>query len=180
MKPTTITLSAVALAAALGACALPGGNATAGSATATSGTITKVVDGDTVRVRPAAGGATIKVRVLGIDAPESSSLRYGRPDCGGAQAKSFARRQLPVGTAVTLRTDPTQDRRDRYGRLLAYVDLRGGGSMQLTMLRAGWAEVYVFDRPFRRLRSFRAAQAQARHAHRGVWKLCGGEFHRAA
>ena len=79
---------------------------------------------------------------------------------------------------MRLRTDPTQATYDRYGRLLAYVDLVGGGSMNANMIRAGWANVYVYNGvPFQRVRPFRRAQAQARTAYRGVWRRCGGDFH---
>ena len=54
---------------------------------------------------------------------------------------------------MRLRTDPTQATYDRYGRLLAYVDLVGGGSMNANMIRAGWANVYVYNGvPFQRVR----------------------------
>ena len=82
---------------------------------------------------------------------------------------------------MRLRTDPTQDTYDRYGRLLAYVDLRdGSGSMNAAVIRKGWAKVYVYDNvPFQRVRPFRRAQRSARSADRGVWGLCNGSFHRA-
>jgi endonuclease YncB( thermonuclease family) len=45
---------------------------------------------------------------------------------------------------VTLVTDPTQDRFDRDGRLLAYAIRRGGLDLNRAQLRRGWAEVYVY------------------------------------
>jgi micrococcal nuclease len=136
-----------------------------------SGRITRVVDGDTVEV-----GATT-VRLIGIDTPESK--KPGTPvECGALAATRFAERFR--GRRVRLRTDPTQDTYDRYGRLLAYVDLRdGSGSVNAAQLRAGWAKVYVYGGvPFQRVRSFRRVQATARRADRGVWGRCGGDFHR--
>ena len=149
----------VALPALLALLALP----SAGSAA----TITRVVDGDTVKV-----GRTT-VRLIGIDTPEV----YFGVECGGPQASAYAKRF--EGRRVRLRTDPTQSTYDRYGRLLAYVDLVGGGSMNANMIRAGWANVYVYDGvPFERVHSFRNAQTRARAADRGVWRRCGGDFHR--
>jgi micrococcal nuclease len=82
---------------------------------------------------------------------------------------------------VTLLTDPSQDRIDRYGRLLAYAIRRGGLDLNLAQLRRGWAEVYVYEHnPFGRLRAYRRAQRAARHADRGVWRRCGGDFHTPA
>jgi endonuclease YncB( thermonuclease family) len=81
------------------------------------------------------------------------------------------------GVRVRLTTDPTQDLFDAFGRLLAYVTRRGGTNLEVAQLRAGWAKVFVFDRPFRQLRRFRAAQGRARRGDRGVWSRCGGDFH---
>jgi micrococcal nuclease len=82
------------------------------------------------------------------------------------------------GTPVRLETDPSQDRVDRYGRLLAYVRLPDGRLAEEAQLAAGWATVYVFaGRPVARDASFRRAQAGARAAGRGVWGRCGGRFH---
>jgi endonuclease YncB( thermonuclease family) len=83
------------------------------------------------------------------------------------------------GRRVTLTTDPSQDTVDRYGRLLAYVTTRSGVNLAVAQLAAGWAKVYVFRRAFRQVRRFRAASARARSGRRGVWQLCGGNFHRA-
>ena len=83
------------------------------------------------------------------------------------------------GRRVKVTTDPTQDRRDRYGRLLAYVKTPQG-SFAGAQLRAGWAAVYVFADPFEQLGAFQAAKAAARTAGRGSWGRCGGDFHRPA
>lgn len=85
------------------------------------------------------------------------------------------------GALVTLRTDPSQDRRDRYGRLLAYVDTSHSGvDLAKRQLRDGWAKSYVFERRFRRYGPYKAASKGARHDRRGVWGQCGGDFHRHA
>jgi endonuclease YncB( thermonuclease family) len=88
--------------------------------------------------------------------------------------------RLADGRRVTLVTDPSQSRWDIYGRLLAYAVRNDGLNLNRAMVRRGWAEVYVYDRPFRRLRSFRRAQRSARHEDLGVWRRCGGDFHTPA
>ena len=159
-----------------------------------SARITDVVDGDTIKVRAfAARRRFYTVRLLGIDTPETH--KPGVPvECGGRNATanmlrlSFSAprdsdgdglldREGGRGARVRLTTDPTQDLFDRFGRLLAYVTRRGGTNLEVAQLRAGWAKVFVFDRPFRQLRRFRAAQAGARRGDRGVWGRCGGDFH---
>jgi micrococcal nuclease len=156
--------------------------------------ITAVIDGDTVKVR--AYGAKRKrytVRLIGIDTPETK-----RPgvavECGGSHASSnmyrlaFRRSRDTDGDGlrddgargrrVVLRTDPSQERFDRYDRLLAYVTARGRGSLQKRQLRAGWTKVYVYGgKRFRQVRAFRRAERRARKAGRGVWGMCGGDFH---
>lgn len=142
-----------------------------------SGRVVRVVDGDTIDV--ASRGVRVRVRLLGIDTPES--VRPGRPvECGAKQASGFMRRAA-LGVRVRLSTDPTQDARDRYGRVLAYVRPAAGGSLlQVRALRAGWARVYVYRKRFRLYREFRRAELEARRARRGVWGMCRGDFHRPA
>jgi len=83
------------------------------------------------------------------------------------------------GRRVVLRTDPTQDLFDRYGRLLAYVTTVGGLSLQTRMLSAGWATTYVYGgESFQRVRRFRSAERRARSSDRGVYGACNGNFHR--
>jgi nuclease-like protein len=98
-------------------------------------------------------------------------------DCGGEQA-SEAMRQLAERQQVTLVSDPTQDPVDRFGRSLFYVDRTDGVDVGEEMLRAGWANVFVFAQDFQRLSRYRAARTEARDADAGVWGLCGGDFHR--
>ena len=145
--------------------------------------IVRVVDGDTLKVR-LADGRRKTVRVLQIDTPEVK-----KPDtpieCGGPQA-SAAMRRLALdsggrGRAVTLVPDPSQDAVDRYGRVLAYVDLAApaGRDPGGTLVAQGWAKVYVFRDPGARTSAYRRAAKQARSAGLGVYGLCDGDFHSA-
>ncbi len=142
-----------------------------------SANVIRAVDGDTLDVR-LSSGEEVDVRLIGIDTPETH--RPGTPiECGGPPA-SRSMHRLADGRQVTLVTDPTQDRIDRYGRLLAYV-MRGRRDLNRIQVRRGWASVYVYDGvPFQRVRSYRAAAAAARSYHLGVWKRCGGDFHSAS
>jgi micrococcal nuclease len=126
-----------------------------------SAVVTRVVDGDTLELD---NGKT--VRLIGIDTPEV----YGGTDCGGPQASAFMER-IASGRRVSVYTDPTQDRYDRYGRLLAYLEADGMDLGQ-AVLRSGWAQVYVYDQPFQRLASYRRAAQAARGGDRGIWDRC--------
>ncbi len=86
--------------------------------------VTKVVDGDTIWVAGAG-----KVRLVGMDTPE-------RGQCGFEQATDHLAALL-MGREVTLSYDGRDDR-DRYGRLLRYVDV-GGVDAGLAQIQAGLA-----------------------------------------
>ncbi|MEA2423480.1 MAG: micrococcal nuclease [Thermoleophilaceae bacterium] len=164
---------ALAALAALAVVLLTGRGDNGGSGSAAR--VVRVVDGDTVRV--SVGGREESVRLLGIDTPETH--RPGTPiECGGPQASASMDALAPPGTEVRLEPDPGQDRRDRYGRLLAYVRLPDGRLAEDEQLAAGWATVYVYaGRPVSRDAGFRAAQGAARAGGRGVWGACRGDFH---
>jgi micrococcal nuclease len=154
--PTIILLVATAAA-------LAGAAQTASSgAFKLRGTVTYVVDGDTVHV--AVAGRDEKVRLIGIDTPEVGQ-------CDAAKATTLARR-LAQGRPVTLVGDATQATRDRYGRLLAYVVLSGGRDLGYQELARGYARVYVYDRPFQRLATYRRAEQVGRTRSDSIWRSC--------
>ena len=126
--------------------------------------VVSVTDGDTIEVA-AAGIPDETIRLIGIDTPEV----YGGVECGGREA-SAAMKRLATGM-VTVRTDPTQDRRDRYGRLLAYID-KAGRDLGRLMVARGLAPAYVYDAEFSRYPAYRKAERLARAARRGSWSHC--------
>jgi len=141
--------------------------------------VIRVIDGDTLKVRLTAG-QTVTVRLIGIDTPETRKPRTP-VQCGGLAATTRMKKlaySKGIGRIVTLTSDPSQDHADRFGRRLAYVD-GGGVDFGRTMLSSGWAKTYVFRTEFLRVTTYRRAQASARAAKRGVWRRCGGNFHRA-
>lgn len=137
------------------------------------GRVTRVVDGDTVHVRPRGGGDET-VRLALVDAPETSTTRYGRAECGGTQAAAFLAR-LVDDRDVTFRR-PGGEERDRFGRAVAELVV-DGRSVDDRLIAAGWAK------PFRvpsaaggaaANRRVRALADAARAERAGVWRLCGG------
>jgi endonuclease YncB( thermonuclease family) len=127
------------------------------------GTVTRIVDGDTLDVRLASGRRE-RVRLIGIDTPESGA-------CYAAKASARAR-QLALSKPVVLKGDASQDTRDRYGRLLAYVWLPGGKDLGYQLLAGGHAKVYVFRNAFQRLPAYRTAEATAKGGPAGQWSAC--------
>lgn len=131
----------------------------------TAATVTRVVDGDTIEISPAIGGIE-DVRLIGVDTPET--VHPSEPDEPyGPQASSFTKRQLE-GMRVRLEFD--QAREDDLGRLLAYVHV-GEQMFNETLLRQGYAQVWVIDPNDRYEARFRQAQQQARTAELGIWGL---------
>lgn len=107
----------------------PSAEATGGTPTE-SWTVTRVVDGDTLEVTGAAASET--VRILGIDTPE-------RGECGFTPAATRLSGILGRAAAVTLSTAGSgKDDRDRYDRILRYVDA-GGVDVGLALIQQGLA-----------------------------------------
>ncbi|MFS3128092.1 thermonuclease family protein [Nocardioides sp. Bht2] len=133
------------------------------------GRIIRVTDGDTVKVR-LNGGGTKNVRLIGIDTPEV----YGGTECWGPQASHWLKKRLPKGTRVKLTSDPTQELKDRYGRLLRYVTKRSSGKdLNYAQVRAGNARVYVYGgKPFKRTKAYKKAQSSAKSRDAGLWGAC--------
>ncbi len=155
MRPRA--LAAIALSLLLGTLAL----STAGDE---AGTVLRVVDGDTLQIR--IGGRTEKVRLIGVDTPESVDPR--RPvQPFGKEAAEFTRR-LAGGKGVTMRGEPGAPGRDRYNRLLRYVYLPDGTLLNAEIIRQGYGHAYV-RQPFSRLEEFRTYERQAREKGLGLW-----------
>jgi micrococcal nuclease len=124
-----------------------------------------VTDGDTIKIRVA--GKVDIVRLIGIDAPETGSGRT-TVECFGREATNYLRTLL-TGKTVRLATDPSQDERDRYDRLLAYVWLDDGTFVNEVLVADGYAHEYTYDAPYKYRDRFRAAEVEARSGERGLW-----------
>ncbi len=129
--------------------------------------VTRVVDGDTIDVR-FRDGHRERVRILGANTPETRDPR--KPvECFGPEASAYTHRRLPPGERVQLETDVEQ--RDRYGRLLAYVYVRGV-RFDDELLRLGYARLLVIPPNGEYARALVEAETDARHARRGLWAAC--------
>lgn len=163
---------AVALAACLTTVAACGSGGTPSTPPATgAATVVDIVDGDTIDVE--VGGRTERVRLLGIDTPES--VDPDRPvECFGPEASARTAQLLPIGAAITLERDA--EGRDRFGRLLAHVFVAdapdGSTSVNEVLLSEGYAEVLVIEPNRAYADRYRAAEASARAAGAGLWGSC--------
>ncbi|MGH7301376.1 MAG: thermonuclease family protein [Candidatus Rokuibacteriota bacterium] len=127
----------------------------------------RVVDGDTVHVR--LRDRVEKVRYIGIDTPETHHPRRGE-EPGGREATKVNRR-LIGHHSVRLESDVQL--RDRYGRLLAYVWVKGrdGDDLMVNaeLVRLGYAQVMTVPPNVRHAELFRKLQVDAREHRRGLW-----------
>ncbi|WP_050668097.1 thermonuclease family protein [Luteipulveratus halotolerans] len=134
--------------------------------------VTRVLDGDTFRVRDDRGRDAGKVRVVGVDAPELAH--------DGARAQCYAKtatrdlRGMVDGRWVTVTTDPTQWKRDVYGRLLGYVSVEHGTTdVGAALIDHGSARAHEHgDIPTQRKAEYTARETTARARQAGRWRAC--------
>jgi len=127
--------------------------------------VTKVVDGDTFWVDDGSEKG-LKVRLIGVDAPETR--RSARKDVGyyGKEAKAYLTDRI-LGKEVRLEYD--LDRKDRYGRTLAYAYLRDGTFINAELISEGYAMVLTIPPNVRYAEDFVRHQRQARKKKKGLW-----------
>jgi micrococcal nuclease len=132
---------------------------------ATDAVVVRVVDGDTVEAR--VGGEIEDVRLIGIDTPET--VKPGAPvECFGPQASRFTHRLLE-GKRVRLVFGA--ERRDTYGRLLAYAYL-GRRFFNPIPVRRGLARTLTIPPNDRFAPLFERLELRAARAGRGLWGAC--------
>jgi len=129
--------------------------------------VVRDVDGDTIVV--SMDGKDETIRFIGVDTPETH--KPNTPvQCFGPQASDFTSKAV-TGKTVQLVADPTNDDRDKYGRLLRYVYLEDGSLLEQTLVAQGYGFAYV-SFPFQKKADFIAAQQQAQAAKLGLWSAC--------
>lgn len=155
--------------------------------------ITKITDGDTIRV----DGLDSSLRLLGIDTEETFKSENDRrafeagwqdyiknkrgdrprpvkyPTPLGEDAKKWAVKFFEGADKVRLERDHPAEIRDAYQRYLAYVFVQKGGTWvnyNVESVRAGMGPYFPKYGNSRRFHDdFRAAEAEARAAKRGIW-----------
>jgi micrococcal nuclease len=127
--------------------------------------VSRVVDGDTIEVR--IGDRIEDVRYIGVDTPET--VKPGTPvQCFGPRASAFnhrlvERRRVRLVFGV--------ERRDAYGRLLAYVHL-GERFVNAALVRRGLARSLTIPPNDRFAPLFGRLELRAARAGRGLWAAC--------
>lgn len=159
--PVAALVVAVAIVIALGAGNLLSGAGGSAAQPSSGGSgvdglvqaqVVRVVDGDTIQVD--LDGERQRVRLIGINCPESVAEEEHRNTAEGVDASEFTKAIVSEGDTVWLQSD--QNDTDQYDRLLRYVwielpsDPFDEGEIESKMLNAilvseGYAEARVYD-----------------------------------
>lgn len=136
--------------------------------------IKRVIDGDTLQLETGE-----RLRLIGIDTPEmhESNKLYRdsqRTKQDTSTIKELGRRayeftkNLVEGKRVSLEFDI--EKRDKYGRLLAYVYLKDGTFLNAEVARGGYASLMTIPPNVKYADLFLKLFQEARVNKRGLWK----------
>lgn len=117
--------------------------------------IVGVTDGDTVRAT--IEGQEVKIRLYGIDAPESGQA-FGK-------ASHQALKQITTGRKISIKVLD----RDRYGRLVALV-FADGSNVNEAMVASGYAWVYPQYCKQSFCGEWKQDQSKAQANRKGIWQ----------
>jgi micrococcal nuclease len=133
-------------------------------------TVDRVVDGDTFVGRLA--GRTLRVRLIGINAPES--VKPDSPvECFGPEASRVLHDLLPAGAAIRAAYEDG-GRRDQYGRELWDVWLADGRFLQAVLVEQGAAEPRLYPPQHEYADLLAGLGERARNRDKGLYAACGG------
>lgn len=151
-------------------------DATSTTVTTTNAFVIRAVDGDTLAVKLDGDDRELKVRLLGVDTPETVDPRKA-VQCFGKEASAFTK-SLVEGKRVRLDPDPLADEVDKYGRLLRNVILEDGRDVNALLIQEGYAYAYL-SFPLNPIRKaeLKRLQSEAEAAKRGLWapEGCNGQ-----
>jgi len=127
--------------------------------------VKKVVDGDTFWVDDGTEKG-VKIRLIGVDAPESR--KTGRKKIGyyGKESKKYLTKLLS-NKKVKLEFDV--ERYDKYQRILAYVYIEDGTFVNAELVKNGYAMVMTIPPNVKFAEKFVKLQQEARKNNRGLW-----------
>ncbi|MDA8106971.1 MAG: thermonuclease family protein [Nitrospiraceae bacterium] len=135
-----------------------------GSSAAIAADVVRVIDGDSIVV--SMSGQAEEIRLIGIDAPEMGQRPWGR------KAREHLK-EILLRSSYRVSVAYDVEKRDKYGRLLAYIRTADGGLANAEMLKGGDAVLFTVPPNIRHLRVFREAQEYARKRRLGIWGKWG-------
>ena len=130
--------------------------------------VVKVVDGDTIDINiPDANYPHTRIRLWGVDTPETEKSPGGQMYFG-KEASEFTK-ESTLDKAVTIYLDQAKNTRDKYSRLLAYVQLPDGQYLNELLLTEGYAYADLrFEHSF--YNKYKQLESSARSLNKGLWQ----------
>ena len=147
------------------------------SAQTEKATVVRVVDGDTL-VASNTSGQEQKIRLIGVNTPESVSSDETKNCAEGKEASAYTKSVLTPGRTVYLEYDT--GRTDKYGRTLAYVWLNDSANttslnelsshmFNAMLLAKGFANTMEIEPNVKYALSFDLIKQQAQNNQVGFW-----------
>jgi micrococcal nuclease len=133
--------------------------------------VRKVVDGDTFWIDDGSHKG-LKIRLIGVDAPESKNSRTKEMAYFGREASDYLT-SLIAERKVRLEYDVGHF--DKYGRTLAYVYLEDGTFVNATLVKNGYATVMTVPPNVKYADTFLKLERKARKQERGLWRDSPGK-----
>lgn len=128
-----------------------------------------VYDGDTLLVTDTNKQNERKVRLIGINTPETAHHQQAEQRYG-AKAREALRALLKQHHyKILLEFD--KDKHDRYGRELAYTYLTNGKNIAEWLLKQGYATTLVIPPNVKYAQCFKRAEAYAQQQRHKIWQL---------
>lgn len=128
-------------------------------------TFYKCVDGDTARFIK--NKEEIKVRFIGIDAPESVKPNE-KAERFGKEASNYTCRKLKNAKKIELEYEPKTDKQDRYGRYLAYVFV-DSKLLEESIVKNGYANVKYIKNNYKYYNNLVLAEEKAKISKKGIY-----------
>jgi micrococcal nuclease len=141
-------------------------------------TVTRIIDGDTIQTLY--GGVERKIRLIGIDTPESRVNKKTKRDAErsgqdietiialGKRATVYVESLVEPGGTITIEFDVQE--LDRYGRLLGYVYLSNGKMLNEEIVKAGYANVMTIPPNVKYEDRFLKVYKYAMEKRKGLWE----------
>lgn len=132
------------------------------------GVVAKVIDGDTIHLQDGR-----KVRLIGINTPELGRRGEASQPYGKQAYKALVkllRHQKKIGLSYD------KDKTDRYKRVLAYITLVDGQSVEQSLLSQGLAHSIVVPPNDKYIQCYRHLERKARQSRLGLWQLSENQW----
>ncbi len=124
-----------------------------------------VIDGDTIILEDGSEKG-MKVRLIGINAPESRDFKHRRKEAYGKEARAH---MIKLLNDKRVRIEFDVEKQDRYGRILAYVFSEDGTFINGQMVKDGYAELMTIAPNVSYVSELTKNQAYARRNGKGMW-----------